>query len=144
MVGSATMVKDDEKMTALGKLAAGLAHELNNLASAARRASALLREALPRLQARTMALSALNLSQAQQQSLLALQRDAAGQTADDKPLSPLEQADQEDQLRDWLKGLGEAEGWDMAANFVKADLTLADLQELATGLPPGSETTALH
>jgi signal transduction histidine kinase len=32
----------------------------------------------------------------------------------------------------------------MAANLVKADLTLADLQELATDLPPGSETTALH
>jgi signal transduction histidine kinase len=144
MVGSATMVKDDEKMTALGKLAAGLAHELNNPASAARRASALLQEALPTLQARTMALNALNLSQAQQQSLLALQRDAPGQTAGAKPLSPLEQADREDQLCDWLNGLGEAEGWEMAANFVKADLTLADLQELATDLPPGSETTALH
>ena len=144
MSGLATMVKEDEKMTALGKLAAGLAHELNNPASAAHRASALLQEALPTLQARTMALSALNLSQVQQQSLLSLQRDATQQTANSKSLSSLEQGDREDEICDWLNGLGVTEGWEMAANFVKADVTLADLQELTTYLPPKSELIMLH
>ena len=144
MSGLATMVKEDEKMTALGKLAAGLAHELNNPASAAHRASALLQEALLTLQARTMALSALNLSQVQQQSLLALQRDATQQTTNGKSLSSLEQGDREDEICDWLNGLGMTEGWEMAANFAKADVTLADLQELTTYLPPKSELIMLR
>ncbi len=144
MSGLATMVKEDEKMTALGKLAAGLAHELNNPASAAHRASALLQEALLTLQARTMALSALNLSQVQQQSLLALQRDATRQTTNGKSLSALEQGDREDEICDWLNGLGVTEGWEMAANFAKADVTLADLQELTTYLPSKSELIMLR
>jgi signal transduction histidine kinase len=91
----------DEKLVSLGKLAAGLAHELNNPASAVVRSSKLLIEGLSGAEEASRILASAGLTPAQ---FAAIDRaramcDAARGNA---PRTPLERADREDELTDWL------------------------------------------
>lgn len=131
MAGLATALKQQEKMAALGKLSAGLAHELNNPAAAARRAAKTLRDALPKLQAHTMELNTLESDDEQLAGLAAFQQQILARAATLPPLSPLEQADREDEIGAWLEEHGVAQAWEMAATFATTGLTPAELSDLA-------------
>jgi signal transduction histidine kinase len=91
----------DEKLISLGKLAAGLAHELNNPASAVVRSSKMLIESLSGAEEASRILAGAGLSVAQFAAIdrARAQVDAALATA---PRTPLERADREDELTDWL------------------------------------------
>ena len=94
----------DEKMISLGKLSAGLAHELNNPASAAARGAALLGDSLGELVEASHARGAANLSPEQLEAIESL-RASCMHTAR-TPESPLERADREDALIEWLERHG--------------------------------------
>jgi signal transduction histidine kinase len=130
MAGIATATKNQEKMAALGKLSAGLAHELNNPAAAAHRAAQTLHEALPALQAHALNLNSVETDQRQLERLAAFQQQVIQQAAGGSRLSPLEQADREDEIGNWLDQHGIAQPWEMAATFVSAGLTTDNLAEL--------------
>ncbi len=92
----------EEKMSSLGKLAAGLAHELNNPASAVARSAKGLTLRLSEVEKASRALGAARLSGAQQAAVDRAREmciTAAGATFG---RSPLDRADREDAIADWL------------------------------------------
>jgi len=123
-----------EKLMALGKLSAGLAHEMNNPAAALRRGAAHLREqlcAFPRLSA---SLAGCNLDPAQFATLAALQERKASAGPSER-LGPLAASDREEEVGAWLEARGVAEPWVLASTLVAAGVEEAELDELAEVLP---------
>ena len=91
----------DEKMVSLGKLSAGLAHELNNPASAIERGAALLGDLLGDSERAARALGASRLSDSQLAAVDAA-REACLATREHGVRSPIEQAEREEAFADWL------------------------------------------
>ena len=123
-----------EKLMALGRLSAGLAHEMNNPAAALRRGTSHLRARLRSLPERTVKLAGCNLSSAQFSALAALQR---GKTGGEPPprLSPLVASDREEAVGAWLEEHGVEEAWTLAETFVAVGVDPAELDALAASLP---------
>jgi signal transduction histidine kinase len=92
----------DERLISLGKLSAGLAHELNNPASAIERAAALLDQRLEEAEHAARALGAARLSDAQLTAVDAL-RSCCMNVRVPGVLSPIQQAEREDAISDWLE-----------------------------------------
>jgi signal transduction histidine kinase len=91
----------DEKMISLGKLSAGLAHELNNPASAIERSAALLEDRLEDSERALRALGASRLTEAQYAAVDAA-RDSCVATRVHRVLSPIELAEREEAMAAWL------------------------------------------
>ena len=99
-------IDQQDRLAALGRLSAGLAHELNNPASAARRAAVTLREAVARLRAATVGLAQAESRPGLAADLVSVERDMAVTMAAAAPLRALERSDCEDALGDKLRGHG--------------------------------------
>jgi signal transduction histidine kinase len=95
----------DEKMISLGKLSAGLAHELNNPASAIERSAALLDDRLDDAEQAARALGASGLTDGQFAAIDAL-RESCLATRVHGVRSPVEQAEREEAIGDWLAAHG--------------------------------------
>ncbi|MGI4865112.1 MAG: sensor histidine kinase [Janthinobacterium lividum] len=129
----------DDKLRALGKLSAGLSHELNNPAAAISRAAALLTTSLqviPHLLVGLLATGLMAEGVAVVTALAVLPAAAA------PTLPALQAADQEDELADWLATQGCPDGYALAAGLLGADLTVAALTPVAAQLPTGARPAA--
>jgi signal transduction histidine kinase len=129
----------DEKMISLGKLSAGLAHELNNPASAASRSARLLAQGLADLEDASRALGEAQLTPAQQE--IAQRSRKACVSAPAAGLSPIERADREDAIASWLEAHGARSG--AASALVDTALTFEDLEALAAALDRDTLSTTL-
>ena len=130
---------NEDRLQSLGRLASGLAHELNNPASAATRQAQSLAEHLDRTEKASLALAAARLTDAQVESINAVRR-ACGSPA--RGRSALDAADREDDIAEWLSR--HHIDTHLAEPLAACDVDLAALDRLAHALPAASLGTAIE
>jgi signal transduction histidine kinase len=130
-----------ERLASLGTMAAGLTHELNNPAAAARRAASDLAEALDVLASTIGHFVESGVERQEAQELVNIQRQALSRCAARSSLDALDAADAEDELLDALERLGVPEPWKLSEPLVGAgvdDAWLARVSELAGPATPAA------
>jgi signal transduction histidine kinase len=130
-----------ERLASLGTMSAGLAHELNNPASAAKRASSDLAETLEVLTDTVGLLVESGIEREQAADLVALQREAATISASHAALSTLDAADAEDALSDALGDAGVSEPWRIAEPLASAGIDPAFVARVADTAGPATTAT---
>ena len=123
-----------ERLLALGALSAGLTHELNNPAAAAVRATAGLREHVLRLRQKLPAIASGRHDGALLTLLVKLLDDTADRVATAPELGPLETADLEDSITDWLDDHHVARSWELAPAIVAAGIGTDKLERIAAAV----------
>jgi signal transduction histidine kinase len=120
-------IAERERLLALGKLSAGLTHELNNPAAAAGRATDALRDKVAGMRAKLAMIADGKIAGAQLRKLVMAQDEFVKKVRNAPSLSPLEASDREDELGDWLDEQGINGGWELAPVFVAGGLGIEDL-----------------
>jgi signal transduction histidine kinase len=128
-----------ERLTSLGTMAAGLAHELNNPAAAARRAAAQMTEALEVISSSLARFVEAGVEREQAAGLVVLQQQAVSHAAASSALDALDAADAEDELLARLEALGVQEPWRLAEPLAVAGVDQAWLDRVAELAGPATD-----
>jgi len=135
-------LRQTEKLAALGKMSAGLAHELNNPAAAALRAGRQLGDGLAALQAATADLCSTRIEARQLLTVLNQAAALVERAAHASPLSALEATDREQELLQWLEERGVDDAWEMAGSLVRSGVGPEELVALQGDLGPAAMGSA--
>src|SRR6267154_401658 len=130
-----------DRLASLGKLSAGLAHELNNPASAAKRATSQLRDVLKRIRDASHDLGRRELTTAQKLEIEKL--EASLTHLDGPPPDPLTMSGLEDQLDSLLRSHGQNDMWQLAAGLARRNVQPEALESLFATLDPDTARAAL-
>jgi len=130
-----------DRLVSLGKLSAGLAHELNNPASAAKRASDQMRDALARLR---NANSELLRAPIDHSDIAKIEEVEASLPQSPTPIfEGLALGDQEEALESIIRRFGYAAPWELAASLARSNMPAATLTSLLNQLSPHIARPAL-
>ena len=131
-----------ESLVALGTLAAGLAHEINNPASASMRAVEALQNTSEYMISGLIGLAQQPIGAEQFLELERLRAELKQHSvADDGAMA---RADREEAVGDWMDGHGVALAWQMAPVFAAAGADRAWFEELETAVGPDALDPALR
>jgi signal transduction histidine kinase len=130
-----------DRLVSLGKLSAGLAHELNNPASAAKRAASQLRDILKKIRDASHELGRRELTPAQQAEIEKL--EASFVQRDEVPSDALTISDLEDQIDSLLRSHGQTDMWQMAADLAHRNVKPEALESLFATLDADTARAAL-
>src|SRR5271165_6277863 len=130
-----------DRLAALGKLSAGLAHELNNPASAAKRAASQLRTVLKKIKDASLELGRRDLTAAQKGEIEKLETAFTGH--DEPPPDVLATSDLEEQLDSLLRSHGQNDLWQLAADLARKNVKPEVLESLFGALDTGTARAAL-
>ena len=135
--------QEREKLAQLGTMAAGLAHELNNPATAARKAASDLRQNVENVQEYACELNQ-RLSPEQWQQLVATSKEGVHCVESQPKLNPLEQSDREEAIECWLDSQNIADAWELAPVLVNARIDQEVLETLRRTVPAEDLENALR
>ena len=130
-----------DRLASLGKLSAGLAHELNNPASAAKRAASQLRDVLKKIRDASHELGSRDLTSAQKAEIEKLEN--AFVQSDAVPPDPLAMSDLEEQIDSLLRSHGQNDLWQMAADLARRNVKPEALESLFASLDADTARAAL-
>src|SRR5216683_2699434 len=130
-----------DRLASLGKLSAGLAHELNNPASAAKRATSQLRAILKKIKDASHELGKRDLTSAQKSEIEKL--EASFTQTDVVPPDALTISDLEDQLDSLLRSHGQNDLWQLAAGLARRNIKPEVLESLFANLDGDTARAAL-
>jgi signal transduction histidine kinase len=130
-----------DRLAALGKLSAGLAHELNNPASAATRAASQLRDLLKRIKDASHELGRRELTAAQKSEIEKLEAELAQR--DEPPPDALTASSLEDQIDSLLRSHGQNDLWQLAADLARRNVKPEVLESLFATLGADNARAAL-
>src|ERR1700691_5547095 len=130
-----------DRLAALGKLSAGLAHELNNPASAAKRATSQLRTILKKIKEASHELGRRDLTAAQKAEIEKLEASFIQQNQ--PPPDALTTSDLEEQIDSLLRSHGQSDLWQLAADLARKNIKPEALESLFAALDAGTARAAL-
>jgi signal transduction histidine kinase len=133
-----------EKLAALGKLSAGLAHELNNPASAVKRSTAGLRQAIAALRDANFGLCREELTDEVLEHLAAIEKEVAEEMTGSPVMDALDRSDLEEQMTGLLEKRGIDRPWELAPALVDAEADEECLEKLAAQFPGKTLELALR
>ena len=132
-----------QKLVSLGTMAAGLAHELNNPAAAAKRAAAQLQQTVGRVQSLICELGG-ELKADDWKHLLDAEQEAVQRSNEAPALDSVARSDREEVLTKWLDQQNIPGAWELASTFVGAGLDAGWLASATQKLPADSRSAALN
>ena len=130
-----------DRLASLGKLSAGLAHELNNPASAAKRATSQLRDVLKKIRDASHELGRRDLTANQKSEIEKLESSFV--QSNEVPPDPLGISDLEDQIDSLLRSHGQNDLWQMAADLARKNVKPEALESLFATLDADTARAAL-